>query len=97
MWYFNSAQTLEAYVVLLLNTFHCYFLMWILKYTCFSEVDRENKDGSYFNAAFIDDEGITGHKADDEDILYERRPSPVTMDSDSDDPDAINFRSYSKG
>ncbi|XP_047477805.1 uncharacterized protein LOC125031219 [Penaeus chinensis] len=61
-----------------------------------AELDRDNRDGSYFNAAFVDDEGKTGHKADDEDILYERRPSPVTMDSDSDDPDAINFRSYSK-
>ncbi|XP_063605763.1 uncharacterized protein LOC134780799 [Penaeus indicus] len=62
-----------------------------------AELDRDNKDGSYFNAAFVDDEGTSGHKADDEDILYERRPSPVTMDSDSDDPDAINFRNYSKG
>lgn len=58
-----------------------------------AELDKDNRAGSYFNAAFIDDEGITRHQPD-EDILYERRPSPVTMDSDSDDPDAINFRSY---
>ncbi|XP_042885390.1 uncharacterized protein LOC122261613 isoform X2 [Penaeus japonicus] len=57
---------------------------------------KEGRDGSYLNAAFTADEDITGNEADNEDILYERRPSPVTMDSDSDDPDAINFRSYSK-
>lgn len=71
------------------------FPIGILRYTGFPGF-KEGRDGSYLNAAFTADEDITGNEADNEDILYERRPSPVTMDSDSDDPDAINFRSYSK-